>query len=162
VTTGPQATAVDPQNSPLLWHPPGRRAVPSVTGMSAALLTLQQRYLVIVHSGLPAPEVAQHLRRALKHSHIRAAQRPFPGHQLQVEMRPPLIPQVQSRWRCSHPSAELHELDHIIGGGEHMRPSRGPQVFPVHHDHRRTPAFRRSPGLVTIVTGLRPDLAVQW
>jgi hypothetical protein len=111
--------------------------VPNVTALGAVLLTLST--LCSPNTQLQALEVAQHLRGSLEHPHIGAGQCALSGKQLEIEMGPAVI-QMQRGWRGVDSGAELQQLADVVRGREDVRPPRGPQIFPVHDDHRRTPS----------------------
>jgi hypothetical protein len=144
-----------PRTRGLLWPRPPVRAVPSITGtcargsriaIASALKASFYGGRIQCHRGLVQTlEKSEHVRRALEDPYVRTGERSFSRQELEVEMGPAApIPQVQGRWRSAHPPTEFPQLGDIIGGRQDVRPARGPEIFPVHDDHRSTPAWKNS------------------
>jgi hypothetical protein len=65
-------------------------------------------------------EEAKHLGRPLEHADVRAGEGSIAGLELEIEMRPPPVAEVQCRRRSTYPSAERSKLVDVVGGGKHV------------------------------------------
>jgi hypothetical protein len=93
----------------------------------------------IVHHILRLPEQRlekpEHVRGALEHPHIGAAECSLAGQEFQIEMGPPPASPMESRGRSTYPGAKLLQLRNIVAGGKHVGPASSQEVLPIHHDH---------------------------